>query len=184
MLLAVLSGRAADQEGILLLPVPDEAGVEDNVAVDHLAGERIGPQARHGIAVVGGDPAERAVVRVFRVEVITPGFFPADGDGILEADLLEGLVPLADPFLDVRPVLDRHGVFDVPDDLFLGRRELGVRGGFLEPPAVDQPDEIGVGVVDAEVFGGAQEVAHAVVGRAGVIADSRGSSSGCSGSRP
>ena len=36
--LAVRGGRAADQEGVLLLPVADEAGVEDDVAVDHLAG--------------------------------------------------------------------------------------------------------------------------------------------------
>ena len=171
LLLAAGSRRVPDQKGVLLLPVADEAGIEDDVAVDHLAGERVGPQARHRVAAVVGDPAERAVVGVFGVEVVAPGFFPANGDGILEADLLERLVPLANPFLDVGPVFDRHGVFDVPDDLLAGRRELGGGIRLLEPPAIDHADEVRVGVGDAEIFGCAQEVADAVVGGAGAVAE-------------
>ena len=108
------------EQGVLLLPVPDEAGVEDDVAVDHLAGQRVGADAGHRVGLVLGDPAERAIIRVLGVEIIAAGLFPADGDRVLEADLLERLVPLADPFLDVGAVLDRHRVLDVPDDLLAG----------------------------------------------------------------
>ena len=145
--------RHAGQERVFLLPVPDPARVEDHVAVDHLAGQRVGPQARHGVGHVGGDPAEGAVVDVLGVELVAAFLLPADGDGVAEADLLERLVPLEDALLDVRPVLVRDGVLDVPDDLLLGRRELGLGVGLLQPPAVDLPDEVGVGVGRAEVLG-------------------------------
>ena len=122
-------------------------------------------------AHVAGDPAERAVVGVLGVELVAAGLLPADGDRVLEADLLERLVPLADALLDVGAVLDRHGVLDVPDDLLPGRRELGVGVGLLQPPAIDHADEVGIGVGDAEVLGRAQEVADAVVGHPGAVAE-------------
>ena len=51
-LLAARGRGAADQQGVRLFPVADEAGVEDDVAVDHLAGQGVGPHAGHGAADV------------------------------------------------------------------------------------------------------------------------------------
>ena len=144
--------RRAGQEGVLLLPVPDPARVEDHVAVDHLAGQRVGPQARHGIGHVGRDPAEGAVVDVLGVELVAPFLLPADRQGVADADLLERLVPLEDARLDERPVLVRDRALDVPDELLLGGRELGLVVRLLDPPAVDLADEVRVGVVRAEVL--------------------------------
>ena len=62
----------------------------------------------------------------------------------------------------MRPVLERHRVLDIPDELFLRRRELRFRVGGLDPPAVDLAHEVGVRVVQAEILHSAQEVADAI----------------------
>ena len=53
---------------------------------------------------------------------------------------------------------------------FLGGESLALGVGLLQPPAVDLPDEGGVGVLLAEVLDRAEEVADAVVGQARLVA--------------
>ena len=100
-----------------------------------------------------------------------PSVLPADLDRVAEADLLERLVPLEDALLDVGAILVRHGVLDPPDDLLLGRRELGFLGSdFSSRQRLICRTKVVSGFVLAEVLDGAEEVADAVVGQAGLVA--------------
>ena len=91
-----------DQERVFPLPIANPARIEDHVAIDHFAGERIGTEGGHGKGGAGRDPAERAVIDVFRIELIAL-ILPAHRDGVAEADLLESLVPFQDALFHVRP---------------------------------------------------------------------------------
>ncbi len=166
---AIGDGRVAGQHGVLVLPGLDPGGVEDDVAVDDLAGHRVRAEPRHGVGLVGGDPAEGAVVDVFGVELVTRRLLPADGHGVAVADLLERLVPLADPVLDERAVLGGDGILDVPDDLLPRGRKLGPGIGLLQPPAVDVAGIHVIRVGDAEIFGRIEEVANPIVGGPGPV---------------
>ena len=170
----VVRRRGAAAVGLRLLAVEaDHAGVEDDVGVDDLAGQRVGPRRPHGEAAIRRDPAEGVVIDVFRIEILV--LLLAHLDGVAEADLLERLVPFQDALADVGPVLVRHRLLDPEDDLLLrGRQLVGVlrvdRLGPLQPPAVDVADEGGVLAVGAEVLDDAEEVADAVVGQARLVA--------------
>src|SRR6516164_3431121 len=58
------------EELILLLVEADHRGIEDDVGVQDLAGQRVDPRRPHGKAAIGSDPAERVVVDVLGVEVL------------------------------------------------------------------------------------------------------------------
>ena len=160
------------QRLLLVLPEAHHAGVEDDVGIEDLAGQRIGARRPHGEAAVGGDPAEGVVVDVLRIEVLV--LLLAHLDGVAEADLLERLVPFQDALADGGAILVRHRLLDPEDDLLLRGRQLvlvlRIGVGPLQPPAIDVAEERGVAVVGAEVLDDAEEVADAVVGQARLIA--------------
>ena len=144
---------------ILLFPVADHAGVENNVGVYQLAGERIRSRRSHREAGVERDPAERVVANILRIEIarrLVVLLLP-DFNHVAETDLLKCLVPFEDPFADVGAVLVGHRFFDPVDDLPFGRDQLvGILGvdrlGRLYTPAAYVADERGFLAVLAEVL--------------------------------
>ena len=73
-----------------------------------------------------GDPLERVVVHVARV----PGRIIrllADFDRVVEAGLLERLVPFEDAVADRLAILERNRLLEPEDDRLLRRRDVGRR---------------------------------------------------------
>ena len=113
-----------------------------------------------------GHPAHRGDAGLERVEVRIVGLDLHD-DRLLEADGLEGTVPLQDAGADRLAVALGHAAVDPVDDR---AHRLGQRGGrilLLEPPAVDEALLRAAGELVAEVADRGDEVADAGVGRAG-----------------
>src|SRR5205085_5212013 len=82
-------------------------------------------------------PADRGAAEVERVEVGALRLH-LDPDRVLEADLLERLVPLEHAGRDRRAVLDRDRPVEPEDDRLDGLGERRVRVLLLEPPAIDE----------------------------------------------
>ena len=138
-----------------------DGGVENLAAarIDVTRADRA--EGRRGIR----HPADRGAAEIERVEIGVVGLH-LDMDGVLEADLLEGLVPLEHAGRDRRAVLERHRAVDPVDDRLdrLGERRVGIL--LLEPPAVDVALPRRALQVVAEIEATAFEVADARVGLA------------------
>ena len=106
---------------VLLLPELQEVGVEDDVGVENLAGRRIHARRAHRKAGAGRDPAERVVVDVFRIPSGVVGLL-ANFDRVVEAGLLEGLVPFQNAVANRLAILERNRLLEPEDDRLLRRR--------------------------------------------------------------
>ena len=135
--------RKALELSILLFPGTNPGGIKNHVAVDHLAGQWIGPKVGSCESAVCRDPLQGAIVDIFRIKVISL-ILPANSNGVGNSDLLKGFVPLENAGLNMGPKLDRDRIFHPPDDLLLGRAELGLRIRLLQVPAIDLTNELGV----------------------------------------
>ncbi len=139
-ILELESERGLGQQAFrLLLEVAHHRVVEDDVGVVDLSREGVAAVGAHREPGAGHDPAEEAVPHVLRIEIlplVVVGLL-ADDDGVAEADLLVGLVPLQDPVTHGATEPDRHRLLDVEDDR-LARLAQGQAGVPLhQMPAVD-----------------------------------------------
>ena len=90
-------------------------------------------------------------------------------DRVVEAELVECLIPLFDPRTHNRPQVDRDRLLHVEDDRLLRGRDLCRRIEFLQIPAIDETNEILVVAVVSEVLRHGQKVADTVVGLAWLV---------------
>ncbi len=158
-----------DQIRIFLLPPANPTRVKDYVAVDHFAGDGVRPQVRHGEGDGGRDPTERAVIDILGIKIVLI-ILPTDTQRIAEADLLEGFIPFQNTRFHIGAIFVRNGIFNPPHDLFFRGRKLGIGIGLFQPPTIDPPHERRVGIGRAKIFGGAQEIPHALIGQPRAIA--------------
>ena len=139
--------------------------LDADVGVEDLAGSRVdmaGPDRTERRAGVG-HPAQRVAAEVERV----PGGIVAlhlDTDRVLEADLLEGLVPLEHTGGNGRPVLHRNVAVEPEDDGLDRLGQLGRRVLLLKAPTVDVALTRRAREVVAEVRQSGREVADAAIG--------------------
>ena len=137
-----------------------------DVGVEDFATARVGVAGADGEADVGADePANRRMASVHIVPMGVIGLLLGD-HGVLETDLLEGLVPLGDAGLDRAAIARRNVLVHPVDDRLhrLGQRRRRVL--LLEAPA-RQHVHARVGLqVRVQVGVGLHEVAEARVDRA------------------
>ena len=149
-----------------LHPAADEPLVHDDVGIEDLAGEGIDPAGADGEAHAGVGPEHEVVAGVLGVLLhvgLGAGVLLVDLDGVEDAHLLKGLVPLEHALPHPAPIAHRRGVLEVEDDGLLGRAQLELGVGLLQLPPVDvpHPGRVRSGLADVAVR--RREVAHASV---------------------
>ena len=98
-------------------------------------------------------------------------------DRVVEARLLERLVPLQNAVANRLAILERNRLLQPEDDRLLGRRHLRARIGLLQVPPRDVPHEpVVVALLLGEILEHREEVADAVVRQPRLGTTSAGSS--------
>ena len=141
--------------------------LEADVGVQDLARARVhvaGPDGTKARLRVG-HPAHGGHAQVQGVEVGIVSLL-LDDDGVLEADLLEGLVPLQDAFGDGAAVRHRDGLVQPVGDGLDRLRQRRCRILLLQAPAVGKALLGGARLIAGEVLHVGGEVTHARVGPA------------------
>ena len=156
------------KEFVFAFPGLQIVGVEHDVGVENLSRRRIDARRPHRHGSAGRDPTKRVVAHVARLPTGIVRLLPYL-NGVLEANLFEGLVPLQNSSTNRLAIFVGDGLFDPEDNRLLGGRERFGRVLLFQVPTVDVPHEPVLVHLTGVVFHDRKEIADAVVGQTGLV---------------